>query len=219
MVFLNARMESDPVTLVIIMLMFCAAIWGALRAAAMLGLTRHAARVYVIAAFLLVSVTTVQNTVLPLMVFVTHALSCRRRPCKAVYPELDCVAALALVSFWWLAVEKIIGNDDLPYYGLTTMGMSIGFVALIVAMLPPAYRWGSLIGFGAGMVWLFHALMDGHGAGALWLSVAVAVCAALPPLLRPDWFHAARAGKGAVLASAMPMLACLWDVGVTRGAL
>jgi phytol kinase len=217
MVFLDARMASDPVTLITIMLVFSAAIWAALRAAPLLGLTRHAARVYVIATFLLVSVTALHNTVLPLLVFVTHAISCRKRPCRAVYPELDCVAALALVSFWWLASEKIIGDNELPYYGLTAMGMSMGFVALIVASLPSALRWGSIACFWAVMVWLFHWLMDGNGAGSVWLTLGMAVIAALPPLMRPDRFHIARAGKVAVLAVVMPLVACLWEVGINRG--
>jgi phytol kinase len=217
MVFLEARMTSDPVTLITILLMFCAAIWIALRAAPLLGLTGHAARVYVIAAFLVVSVVSLPFAVLPLLVFVTHAISCRIRPGKAVYPELDCVAALALVSFGWLASEKITGDSGLLYYNLTAMGMSVSFLALLVAGLPATLRFGSITLLGAAMVWLYHWLMGGYGGSFVWLAPGSAMIAAIPLLMRPDWFQTARAGKVALLAVSLPLVAYLWDTGIIRG--
>jgi phytol kinase len=217
MVFLDARMESDPATLVAIMVLFCVAIWVALRAAPMLGLTRHAARVYIIAAFLLVSVTTLPNIFLPLLVFVTHAVSCRIRPCRAVYPELDGVAAVALVSFGWLASEQITGNNALTQYGLTAMGMSVGFAALIVAGWPAAWRWGGIAMFGAAVVWLYHALMPFNAGGWVWFTLAAAAVAALPPLMLPNQFQTARTAKVSALALVLPVVASLWAMGISKG--
>lgn len=217
MVFLDARMTSDPASLIAIMLIFCAAIWIALRVAPRLGLTRHAARVYVIATFLLVSVTALPNTVLPLLVFVTHAISCRIRPCRAVYPELDCVAALALVSFAWLASEKVTGTNGLAYYGLTAMGMSVSFLALIVAGLPILWRWGSVAVFGVVVIWVYHAVMGFSGGSSIWLAFGSVVIAGALPLLRPERFHTGRAGKVALLALVLPLVACLWAMAVNKG--
>lgn len=217
MVFLEARMTSDPATLVTIMLVFSAAIWIALRSAPLLGLTGHAARVYVIAAFLLVSVVAPPFAVLPVLVFVTHAISCRIRPCKAVYPELDCVAALALLSFAWLASEKITGNNGLHYYSLTAMGMSVSFMALIVAGLSPAVRFGSVALSGAVLVWLYHGLMGDDGGSLIWFALGSAVFAAVLPLMGAGWFQTARAGKIACLAVVLPLVAYVWDTGIIKG--
>ncbi|MDB5665766.1 hypothetical protein [Cypionkella sp.] len=217
MVFLDARMGSEPLALIAIMLLFCAAIWLALWVAPRIKLSRHAARVYVIATFLLLSVTTLPNTVLPLMVFITHACSCRIRPCKAVYPELDCVAALALVSFAWLASEKVTGTSSLVYYGLTTMAMSVGFIALAVTGFGQILRWSCLAIFSLAMIWLHHVLMLTNGGSTLWLAMAAALIAAIPPILMAEQFQIARSAKIAVLALIVPVLACVAMMGVNNG--
>lgn len=217
MVFLAEHLNSTPAALIAIMLVFAAAIWAARRMAPALGLTRHAARVYVISAFLLVTVTTLPNTILALLVFVTHAVACRRTACAAEFPELDCVAALALVSFGWLASEEITGLTALPYYGATAMAMSAGFVALALAPEGPALRWAGSAVAALGLVALYLALMRYSAGGLSGVALGAVALAVVPAALRPEAFVTQRAGKVAVLALIVPVAALIWTAARARG--
>lgn len=213
MVFLEAQMNAPPLHLTVIMLLFSAAIWSALRIAPKLNLTPHAARVYVIATFLLVTVTAWPNAVLPVLVFAAHAVLNRQNPCKAGFPALDIVAAMALVSFGWLASEKITGFNALTLYGLNALGMVVALLALL--MVPPraTRQWLWLGAAILGIIALYLALMRYNGHGSLALAILTAAVVLGPTLQLPERFLHNRAAKLALLALAVPFAACFW-IGV-----
>jgi len=99
------------------------------------GLTAHAARVYVIVLFLLLSVTAMQNAVLPILVLATHAWCRITNPCHAKFPELDIVASLMMFSIGWLILGNATGWNAVSFYGISAMGLAMG---LSVTALAPA---------------------------------------------------------------------------------
>ena len=209
MVFLESNLNSPPVTLLVIMGLFTLSIFVFLSAAPRLALTPHAARVYVIAAFMLLSVTALQNTVLPLLVFVAHAMSRGTNPCKAAYPELDIVAALALASFGWLSIGLLTGHNALGFYGLHALGLSVALITLAGRSIPQRLVLG---GFTAALLiplylWLIPMNDDVIiWAGDMTLIAVIASLAAVGlPAFRPASFADHRAARVAILTAAVPV--------------
>lgn len=218
LVFLESHMHAPPLQLLALAVIFLLAIWAFLGAAPRLGLTAHAARVYVIAIFLLISVTAIENTVLPILVFVAHAIARRAAPSAAIHPELDIVASLALVSFGWLVLGLVSGVNGLWFYEMTAMGMVAGLVALALTPAAALPRWLLAALAGAALVALFTTLMaTDMEAGLTSLAAICVVVMLVVPLCRPRAFFRLRAGKLAVMAALLPLGGYLWNVGVLKG--
>ncbi|MGB5558307.1 MAG: hypothetical protein WBN04_09885 [Paracoccaceae bacterium] len=223
MVFLQSHLDSSPGEILFIMAVFVAAIWVFLSAAAYLGLSLHAARVYVIAIFLLLSVVALQNTVLPVLVFVAHALSRRLNPCDASYPELDIVAGVALVSFGWLSVGLLADHNALLFYGLTQLGLITGLIVLSCVVLPPVSRWVAISAAVLVLFWLYAWLMEFNpvltkGTTVIWpLMVATVVLSLAATATKPTVFASARVAKLTLMSLIVPVVGYLWAVGVAKG--
>lgn len=212
MVFLQSHLNSPWESLVILLVLFLLAIVVFLRLAQSFGITKHAARVYVISIFLLISVTELQNTVLPLLVFVAHAIAHRMHPCKAKWPELDIVAALALASFGWLASEMIIPFNALMFYGLMSLGLSVGLIAVALGQEGTWLRIGVAALIGLGLFGLYRQLMSYNGSHVLWpgdmklIGAASVIFMAVAVGLRPLVFDNHRAAKLTLLALVVPVI-------------
>ncbi|SEW18569.1 hypothetical protein SAMN04488515_1472 [Cognatiyoonia koreensis] len=212
MVFLESHMNSPWQELVVLLFLFLLAIVIFLRIAPRFGITKHAARVYVISTFLLISVTALQNTVLPLLVFVTHAFARRANPCRAAWPELDIVAALALASFAWLASEMIIPFNALMFYGLMSVGLSVGLIAVAFGPREIWVRLGAAGLVGVGLFTLYAALMRYNAPHVLWpgdmrlLGVLTILLVVGIAGLRPAMFETHRAAKLTLLALVVPVI-------------
>ncbi len=208
MVFLEAHLQTPPMELFFIMAVFLGAIAAALIVAPMLGVPRHTARVYVTASFVLLVVVDPANAALPILAFVAHYLSQRANPDDASHPELDCVATVALISFFWLVLGQVSGAFNLSLFGLTAMGLCIGFVTLASS----DRRVATLLGLGmagAGVL-LYAALMAGNStANAIPVSWLVAGLAAglafVVPVIRPEFFQTYRAMRVGLLVMAAPL--------------
>lgn len=213
MIFLQGNLYSPPGQVFLIMLAFLFAIWAAVKICPRLGVPAHTARVYVTAAFLLLSVVSLAHAVLPLLVFAAHAFCQRRNPDDAGHPALDGVAAVALMSFFWLVLGRSSGAFNLELFGLTALSMGVAFVTLaftgsgrVQAMLA-----GALASLAGGVL---HAVLTVPevalpNAMRVSLPVLVAACAlaVLVPTLRPVWFASWRAARVAGLALAVPLVA------------
>lgn len=212
MVFLESHMDSPWQDLVVLMMLFLLAIVVFLRVAARFDISKHAARVYVISFFLLISVTALQNTALPLLVFVAHAFAHRLNPCEAKWPELDIVAALALASFGWLASEMIIPFNALMFYGLMSVGLSLGLIAVAFGQRALWMRLVASGGAGIVLLGLYTFLMRYNPSHVLWPGSMIGLglgCVGLMCLtasLRPHWFATHRAAKLTVVALIVPMI-------------
>ncbi|WP_099827918.1 hypothetical protein [Oceaniglobus indicus] len=220
LVFLQSHMATPMPELIALAVILLTAILGFLAIARHLGLSTHTARVYVVAIFLLLSVTTIENTVLPIMVFVAHAAARIANPGTSAHPELDIVAAVAMISFAWLALGLATGLNALAFYGLTAMGLCLGLIALALAPLSVVWRWIGGAVAAAALVWIHRLLLgtpgDGMIADLTWagettsLAMACAAVAIAVPLVRPALFVRIRAARLALLAMALPLGGYLW---------
>lgn len=212
LIFLESHMNSPWHDLVVLMGVFFGAIMIFLRMAPKFGITKHAARVYIISTFLLFSVSAFQNTVLPLLVFVMHAAAHRQNPCKAAHPELDIVAAVALASFGWLAIGLVTEANALMYYGLMSVGLCVGLVAVMFGHHALWFRIAIAAGVGIGLLGLYTVLMRYNPVFVQWpgdMSVTGAVVIAAMVIagsLRSVFFDTHRAAKLTVLALLVPAI-------------
>jgi phytol kinase len=210
LVFLAIHMNNPWQELVVLMVMFLVALVIFLPIASRLGVTRHAARVYTVSAFLLLSVTGPQNTVLPLLAFVIHAIAHRRNPCKAAYPALDIVAAVTLTSVAWLAIGLAMEVNALMFYGLTSVGLCAGLIAVAQGQIPIWMRIGIATVSGVVLFGLYSVLMSYNTVSAQWpgnmvltgaLTIGMVV---LMACLRPALCDSRRAAKLTLLALLVP---------------
>lgn len=218
MVFLQSHLYTPPQDLIALTIVFLVAIWALLIAAPRFGISAHTARVYVIAIFLLLSITIFESTVLPISAFVAHGLTRRFNPGKSLHGELDIVAAVALISFAWLVLGLTTGVNASWFYGLTNMGLCAGLIAMALIPLKPLQRWLFAVLTGAALVGLFSGLMMvAFGAGLSSLTIICAIVMLTVPLQWPELFVQFREGKLAVLAMALPFLAYLWMIFRVNG--
>jgi dolichol kinase len=213
LIFLMVHYHRAPGELLALMALFSAALVLLYGAAPGLGLSFHMVRVYVVAAFLLLSVTAVQNTVLPLLFLMLHAGLQARLPAAGAghRPVHDAVAVVALVSFGWLALGQAFGANALDYFAMTCMGLCAGLVMLTLPLHAP---WRALVAVLAGAV--LYALWSGltalnpetarwTGGIAVWGVVSLGV-AAVPPYVWPGRFADLGMARLAGLAAAVPVL-------------
>ncbi len=212
MIFLQSHMDSPWHDLVLLIGVFLVALVVFLRVAPQLGITGHAARVYTIATFLLISVTAPQNTILPLLVFVIHALAHRLNPCRAAYPALDIVAAVALASFGWLAIGLVTQMNALMYYGLMSTGLCVGLTAVALGQASIRVRVGITVATGVALFYLYDFLMRYNPAPIQWpgdmrtAAVLAIGFMALIGFIKPSLFGTHRAAKLTLLALVVPVL-------------
>jgi len=220
LIFLWVHGQSELPQLLTLAGLFLVSTLAFSRLAPLFGLTRHAGHVYVTAVFLLIAVTEVQNAIIPIFVLAAHAWSRSAAPCDAKYPDLDIVAALALVSFGWLGLGTAIGLNALSFYGITSMGLVMALSSIALAAQPIGLRVGFSI-----MIAVVLGLLHGVAVavnpsiatwnGAMWgIAAANLVLAATAPAIFPSAFAKNRVAKIAAMALALPLITYVTAMGV-----
>jgi phytol kinase len=182
---------------------------------------RHAAHVYVTAVFLLLAFTAVQNAIIPILVLAAHAWSRSAAPSDARFPDLDIVAALALVSFGWLASGTATGLNAVSFYGVTAMGMVMGLSAIALSRQAAGIRVGAFCDRRACRGLLLRRRLQPQPRrvewnGPMWgLVIASMGLAALAPTLLPRVFSTDRVARLTALSLAMPLSAYLFALGTS----
>jgi len=210
-VFLEAHLETPPLILFTIMAVFLISIAASIVAAKRLNMTNHTARVYVIAVFLLFSVLDFEHAMLPLMVFLAHAICNYFNRSESDHPELDVVSAIALISFFWLALGRTNNTFNIPLYGLTTLSMTLGFCALYVTRALDRTRLIACLSIGiVSTLFYFWFYWVPEDARAVEVTVPILIVTCLfsfmVPLLSPDIFKSYRVFKVTCLAMMSPLL-------------
>jgi phytol kinase len=219
LIFLSVHAGNSLAELFSFAGLFVASILAFRHVAPLIGLNRHAAHVYVTAVFLLLAVTAVQNAIIPILVLAAHAWSRSAAPGEARFPDLDIVAALALVSFGWLALGTATGLNAVTFYGVTAIGMVMGLSAVAVAGRLMIVR---VLSFAiiALVVGLLHALAFALNPeastwnGPMWgLVLASMGLAALAPSILSRGLDGDRVAWITALSLALPLPAYLLAMG------
>lgn len=223
LIFLATHANKDPISLTLLALGFAGSVIAFLSIAGPLGLTRHSARVYVIAVFLLLAVTAFQNALIPILVLFIHAWSRDANPGSARFADLDIVAAIALISFGSLVLGQAMGATAITFYVVTMMGLAVSLSALALVPRPAWLRVAGLLAIVAGLcglrVWaLTENPPAANWAGAFWgVTLASLALNALVPSLLPQHFRDHRMKKLSILALILPLGLYFYAISTVRG--
>lgn len=217
LVFLASHGGRDVWDLVTLAGLFVATLVGFRAVAPFVGLTTHAARVYVTTVFLLLAVTAFHNAVLPISVFLAHAWARSVNPSQAQFPDLDIVAAVVLISLFWLVTGNATEWNAVSFYGMTALAMSFGLCYLALQVKGPLIQVVGLIGvIGAlGLMRWWSVAMNGpirNWNGPMWGAIAGSLLLiAIAIILRPAWFARRRVTWLTLLAMVVPLPLYLYE--------
>ena len=217
--FLAAHLATPPLGLAMLAFGFLAIVAVLLWFARPLGLTLHSARTHAVALFLICSVTSPVNAVLPTLAVLAHVWARSASPSESPYPDLDAIAAVAVVSLAWLFAGEWFGRTAIDFYSMTFAGVTAAFAVIalegmlgsqlaavggviVAAVLALVYR--GVLAFGAPEA-------QWHGSLTLSLLATLAV-AALVTLAWPEVFRRYRSPRVALLAGAVPAASYLVHV-------
>lgn len=206
LVLLEVHSNSHLSDLAVIAVLFVLAIIAARAIGPRFGLSTHAARVYVVAIFLILASVDLQNAILPALVLVAYPWANARTPAGDDFGDLDMVAGLALFSFGWLALGNAVGWNAVQFYGLTAMGLVMGLGTLA---LRRRLVWVPLIA--AALLALRQSVTALNPPHSLWaepLLVLACLCLALSAAVSaalPDMFFRHRVLKLTILSMILPL--------------
>lgn len=211
LLFLSENLTDTPIELLLLMLGFLVTVISFRKVANHLGLSRHSARVYVIAVFLLMSVTALENMILPLAVLAAHIWARSQTASNARFPDLDIVAGLGLISFMWLGLGNATEMNTIGYYALSNMGMCIGLSAIATSVMHKVPRIGVITGLGI-MLGALCLWVIGRNDAASWTGgmlpevIAVLALCGLVPLAYPARYQNNRVLRISLLALTVPLV-------------
>ncbi len=218
LIFLKVHYYSALADLVMLAILFFAALVSFGVVGTKLGLTKHTTRVYVVAVFLLLAAANLQNTVLPIMVLAAHGWARTGSPCDSKYPDLDVVAALGLLGFGWLAAGNATGWDAISFFGLSAMGLAMGLTSVALRAIPIA------IPLAAAVLYLTRnwsvSLNSEHSNWAeplTALSLVSLAITAIVPLLLPQLLQRDRILRLTILALFLPLAYYIWSIAGSIG--
>lgn len=221
LIFLSVHAARPLGELVVLAITFALCIIAFKAVAPKIGLTNHAARVYVTTVFLLLAVTEFQNAIAPILVLVAHAWSRSATPCQSKYPDLDIVAGLAVVSFGWLALGNATGANAISFYGITVLGMMTGLCAIALIQSRIMVQIGTLIVVGVAC-FVARALAiqlnpaPTYWNGPMWpVLIGCVALLGMAPLTIPHFFRHQRVTKVVILSLAIPLTTYLISLGVS----
>lgn len=219
--FLAANLDAVPWALAAQALLFGAALLTFRVVAPPLGLSPHAARVYVIAVFLILSATQPQNAVLPVLLLAAHIWARLCNPSTERFPDLDIIAVLALLAFGAMAAGDATERNALSFFTLASGAVAAGLASVAAARRSPAValalRLATVVALLA--VWFWTARLNPpevHWHGTIWpFALALLAAMVLLPVLRPAAFAGERSLKLAL--AAVPPVAALYALLALTG--
>jgi phytol kinase len=211
LIFLSTHANDPLIDLLLLAGVFAASIVAFKLIAPKIGLNNHAARVYVVAVFLLIAVTELQNAVFPICVLVAHIWSRTTAPSSSKFPDLDVVASLALVSFGFWAMGDATGQNAISFYGMVTMAMTVGLCAIALTPRGLAVRSFAMMAI-LGLAYIIRAIVTAlnpdlaNWNGTMWpTATATLALVAIIPSLLPQVFKHRRMKKLTLLATIIPL--------------
>ncbi|HEY4201636.1 MAG TPA: hypothetical protein VGM83_13870 [Devosiaceae bacterium] len=211
---LARHIASDPIDLTAAAGIFLVFLSVMLWIATALNVPRQAARAYAILLFLILSIVSMHNIVLPALAIAAHLAARALRPSESKRPDFDLLFVAAMMSLFWMFVGDASYRSVISLFNLSFAGAALGFFALVLR----GY-WRLLIVPAAGLavvlsLWTTQAnLPFSHWfmPTPLETGLSMLVAAALP-ICRPDWFDRQRSLRVFGLAMIVPVALCVRGV-------
>lgn len=215
LIFLSVHGDDSLADLVMLASVFVASLVLFRLFAQRFGIGDHASRVYVTTVFLLLAVTAFQNALFPVLALAAHVWSQRANPCRGRFSDLDIVAALVLISLFWLTVGNGTGMNAVSYYGVATMALALGLAATAMGRWSIRNRVTALLVLAGALCLIRGGIVatnppEANWNGAIWtVALASLLATGLPPGLFPAWFGQDRVARLSMLAMAVPFFSYL----------
>lgn len=215
--FLQNNIETPLVGLLATALLYVAIIAVLVAAAPRLGLTRQAARGYGMLAFLILSVTSPVNALLPMAAFALFVVLRRAYACRSTYPDLDFLAAVTGTAMWWLFAGEWSGHNAINLYNLTFAGVAATFAVLLLHNRSHALAGLLALVLGAAV----YAIQFANSTDARWMPgfslvvlASLGLCVAVAFAV-PRWFERYRSARAFIVALLVPLSSFAWKVLVS----
>jgi phytol kinase len=194
-----------------IFLLFLAAV---LAVAYALRLPQQAARASAILLFLILSIVSLHNVILPTLAIGAHMAARIVRPCQSKSADYDLLFTAAMVSLLWMFVGDATYRSVISLFNLTFAGAALGFLVLALVGCWRLLLVPSLVVTGATMLWVAATNLPYSRwfmPNALEVTLALTVAVALP-FWRPAWFDQRRSLRIFGMAMLVPLALCLRGV-------
>lgn len=211
---LSRYLGSSPAELAASAAVLLLFLGGVLALAHILRLPPQAARAYAILLFLILSIVSLHNVLLPALAIVAHLAARTCRPCHSNRADFDLLFVAAMVSLFWMFVGDASYRSVISLFNLTFAGAALGFVALVLAGYRRLLLVPSMILTGAIMLWVAETNMPYSRwfmPSALEVAIALIVAVALP-LWCPGWFDKQRSLRIFAMAMIVPLALCFRGV-------
>ncbi|MGV3576799.1 MAG: diacylglycerol/polyprenol kinase family protein [Devosia sp.] len=204
-------LDSGPEDLAASAAIFLAFLAAVLVLAHLLRLPQQAARAYAILLFLILSIVSLHNVILPTLAIAAHLAARTVRPCHSKRADFDLLFVAALSSLLWMFIGDAGDRSVISLFNLTFVGAALGFLMLALTgpwrlLVIPAFV------VAAGLeLWVAETNLPWSRSflpNALEVALALLVAVALP-LWRPEWFDKQRSLRIFALAMIGPLFLCL----------
>lgn len=210
---LEKYLSAEPMALLWAALFFTIMILIAIRFAATLGITTHEARSRTILIFLILTVTSPENSVLPFFVIFSHTLAGKFNPCESRTPVLDLIAISAGVGLFWLLAGEAIETTVINLFNMTFASVTAIFATLAVLGKTKGNKWQLIIipiSLAIIGICTFIAHMnpvDAHWFEPMWPLVFFGVViSTIIAWVKPAWFSNGRCLKSFGIALIGPVI-------------
>ena len=214
---LSRHLDTTPEILLLIAVIFIAAVFLAIRYAEVWGITRHAARAYTILFFLILSVTAPFNAILPIVMIVAHIVARNLKPCRSDSSDLDLLATTTGVGLLWLLAGEMAGSSAINLFNLTFAGVVMVYAALATTSVSRYWRL-ALIPIAFGVIRICTMVVWTNPVESSWydppwppMILASVALATGVGLCKPDWFSSWRSVKAFGVALIIPAILFLID--------
>ncbi len=205
---------SSPAELAASAAVFLLFLGAVLAVAHVLRLPQQAARACAILLFLILSIVSLHNVILPVLAIVAHLAARSVRPCHSKRAEFDLLFVAAMVSLFWMFVGDAANRSVISLFNLTFAGAALGFFVLVLVGYWRLLLVPSMVVAAAITLWVAETNLP----YSKWfmpsvLEVAVSLCVAVAlPLWRPAWFDRRRSLRIFAMAMIVPLALCLRGV-------
>lgn len=183
--FLASHLASEPLELASVVVLFGCLATGLLVLAPKVGLDDHASRAYAVLIFLIMSVTSPLNLILPLAAIAAHIYARTTVDRRAPFMDLDLIAAASLIGLFWLVAGEWVDLNAINLFNLSFAALAVGLLSITRLPLLP-HGLVAAIALGSLVYGLHHVnLKSAQWYDMLWPWILAALALAW---FLPRWF-------------------------------